>query len=136
MNPTSTPPPLPSCPKCGRRIAAWKLDHCVYCGAPFPAGFRDGVPEPEALKWLERPGLSIDASKQLELMKVVADDQVKKPRSLILALTGFSIPVFGVIFYLIYVLLQRYSPPVAVAVLLGGAGFLGYLVWNAAKLRG
>ena len=110
------------------------MDHCVYCGTPFPPGFRDGLPEPESLKWIERPGLSPEASKQLELMKVMPYDRVKQPRSLALALAGFSIPVFGAIFYLAYSMLQRYSQTAAVAVLLGGALVVGYLVWSAIRL--
>jgi len=40
---------LPSCPECGRRIAAWKKDHCVYCGTAFPPDFKQGFAEPEAV---------------------------------------------------------------------------------------
>ena len=109
------------------------MDHCVYCGTPFPTGFREGLPEPESLKWIERPGLPADASKQLELMKVLPDDRLRQPRSLVLALAGFSIPIFGAIFYLAYSMLKRYSAGTAVAVLLGGALVIGYLVWNAMR---
>jgi hypothetical protein len=130
----SSAPPLPTCPKCRRRIAAWKMDHCVYCGTPFPAGFREGVPEPESLKWIDRPDLSPDAFKQLELMKVLPDDKVRQPRSLVLALAGFSVPLFGAIFYLAYSMLKRYSEAGAVAILLGGAIVIGYLVWNAIRV--
>jgi hypothetical protein len=109
------------------------MDHCVYCGAPFPPGFREGLPEPESLKWIERPGLPPNASKQLELMKVLPDDRLRQPRSLVLALAGFSIPIFGAIFYLAYSMLKRYSAGTAVGVLLGGALVIGYLVWNAMR---
>jgi hypothetical protein len=126
-------PPLPTCPKCRRPIAAWKMDHCVYCGAPFPAGFRDGVPEPDSLKWIDRPGIPLDASKQLELMKVLPDEKVRQPRSLVLALAGFSVPLFGAIFYLAYAMLKRYSETGAVAILFGGVLVVGYLVWNAMR---
>jgi hypothetical protein len=107
------------------------LDHCVYCGAAFPPGFREGFPEPEALKWIDRPGLPPDLAKQLEVMKIVPFDPIRKPRSLVLAIAGFLIPVFGVVFYLIFALLRRYSPLLAVAVLLGGAALVFYLVWRA-----
>jgi hypothetical protein len=110
------------------------MDHCVYCGTPFPSGFRDGVPEPEALKWINRPSLPPEASKQLELMKVVPYGEVRRPRALALALAGFSVPVIGVVLYLIYSLLRRYSAPAAVVVLLGGAALLAYLLWRAANL--
>jgi len=132
----SSSPPAPVCPKCRRRVAAWKLDHCVYCGAAFPPGFRDGYPEPEALKWIERPELTPEAVKQLELMKVVPFEPVRKPRSIVLALAGFSVPVFGVIFYLMYKLVYRYSAAAAVAILLGGAFLVFYLLWRAARFPG
>jgi hypothetical protein len=111
------------------------MDHCVYCGAPFPAGFREGLPEPESLKWIDRPDLPADAFKQLELMKVLPDDRLRQPRSLVLALAGFSIPVFGAIFYLAYKMLARYSATAAVAILAGGVLVVGYLVWNALQSR-
>jgi hypothetical protein len=131
----SSVPPLPTCPKCRRRIAAWKMDHCVYCGAPFPPGFREGLPEPESLKWIDRPDLPVDAFKQLELMKVLPDERLRQPRFLVLALAGFSIPVFGAIFYLAYKMLARYSATAGVAILAGGILVIGYLVWNALQNR-
>lgn len=134
MSSSATPPSLPVCSRCGRRIAAWKMDHCVYCGTPFPPGFRDGVPEPDSLKWIQRPDVSPEAVKQLELMKVMPYEQARSPRALVLAMAGFSIPVLGVVFYLIYTLLRRYSSVAGYAVLLGGAVLLGYLVWRAAQL--
>ena len=70
-------------------------------------------------------------AKQLEVMKIVPFDPIRKPRSLVLAFAGFLIPVFGVVFYLIFALLRRYSPLLAVAVLLGGAALVFYLVWRA-----
>lgn len=109
------------------------MDHCVYCGTPFPQGFRDGVPEPDALKWVQRPDVSLEAVKQLELMKVMPYE-ARSPRALVLALAGFSIPVLGVVFYLIYTLLRRYSGVAGIVVLLGGAVLLGYLIWRAANL--
>jgi len=130
----SSAPPLPTCPKCRRRIAAWKMDHCVYCGSPFPAGFREGLPEPESLKWIDRPGLPADAFKQFELMKVLPDERLRQPRSLVLALAGFSTPVFGAIFYLAYRMLARYSPALAFGALAIGAFAIGYLVWNALRV--
>src|SRR5262249_12271248 len=132
----SNAPPLPTCPKCRRRIAAWKMDHCVYCGAPFPPDFREGLPEPESLKWIDRPGLPPGASKQLELMKVLPDDRGRSPRRLILALAGFSVPIVVVILYLAFSLLKRYSTTGAVGTLLGGAVGIGYLVWNAMRVKG
>jgi hypothetical protein len=126
-------PPLPACPKCGRRIAAWKMDHCVYCGAPFPSELKEGVPEPEALKWVERPQITPEAARQLEMMKVVRLDGKKPARSAGAVLTVLSIPVFGVIFYLLYALVARSSPGSALLVLLAGAIFIGYLLWVALR---
>ncbi len=124
-------PPLPACPKCGRRIAAWKMEHCVYCGAAFPAELKQGVPEPEALKWVERPQITPEAARQLEMMKFVPMDGKKPARSAAAVFTLLSIPVFGVVFYLLYALVRRSFPSSAVLVLLAGAVFIGYLLWAA-----
>ena len=131
----SSQPPLPSCPQCGRRIAAWKKDHCVYCGATFPADFKQGLPEPEALKWVDRPGIPPDAERKLEMMKVVPMDRAGKGKSLPAVVGLLSIPVFALLFYFLSVMLRRFSPLAASAVLASGAAFLGYLLWNLQKLR-
>lgn len=128
--------PGPLCPRCRRRIAAWKLDHCVYCGESFPPDLREGFAEPEALKWVERPGIPPDAARQLELMKVIPMEKDAKPRSVLRLLTLISLPVFAVLFYLLYQILRRYSPAFSVLVLVGGAGFLAYLVWSSAQASG
>jgi hypothetical protein len=133
MIPGVSTPPLPSCPKCGRRIAAWKMEHCVYCGAIFPPELKQGVPEPEALKWVDRPTVPPDAAKKLEMMKVVPLEQGRRPRSIAVVMTLLSIPVFAVVFYLLYSLVHRYSPATAGLVVAGGALFLGYLLWNVFK---
>ncbi len=125
-------PPGPLCPKCGRRIAAWRLDHCVYCGHVFPEGLRDGFPEPEALKWIERPSIPPEAARQLEMMKVVPFEKDKKPR-FVMGIALVSIPIFGTIFFLLYSLVRRYSPASAVLVLVGGVGFLAYLFWSLTR---
>lgn len=102
----------PVCPKCRRRIAAWKLNHCVYCGEVFPADWKAGLPEPEALKWVDRPEIPADAAKKLEMMKIVPMDG-KKPGG---GFVGFlASPTFKVAFYVI---------------LLGGAAFLGWVAWT------
>jgi hypothetical protein len=131
----SSQPPLPTCPQCGRRIAAWKKEHCVYCGAAFPPGLKDGFEEPEALKWIERPGIPADAARKLEMMKVVPMDGKPRARSLPILLGLLSLPIFAVLFYLLSLLLRRYSAGAATLVLVAGAGFLGYLVWNLHKAR-
>lgn len=128
--------PGPLCPRCRRRIAAWKLDHCVYCGESFPPDLREGFAEPEALKWVERPAIPPDAARQLELMKVIPMEKDAKPRSVLRLLTLISLPVFAVLFYLLYQILRRYSPAFSVLVLVGGAGFLAYLVWSSAQASG
>jgi hypothetical protein len=126
----SSQPPLPACPQCRRRIAAWKKEHCVYCGAAFPPGLKDGFEEPEALKWVERPGISPDAARKLEMMKVVPSDGRAKTRSLPVLIGLLSLPVFAVLFYLLSSLLRRYSAAASVTVLVAGVGFLGYLAWS------
>jgi len=118
----------PLCPQCRRRVAAWRLDHCVYCGAVFPADFREGFQEPEALKWVERPSLPVDAARQLEVMKVIPLE--KKGRSPAMLLGLLSVPVFAVLFYLLYRIVARYSAPSAMLVLVAGAGFIAYLFWS------
>jgi hypothetical protein len=125
----------PLCPRCRRRIAAWRLDHCVYCGERFPEGFRDGFAEPEALQWIERPDVPPEASKQLEMLKVVPFDQGPKGRSFSAIFGLLSLPVFAVIFYLLYGLVARTSPATAVLVVLAGLAFLGYLAWSFLRAR-
>ena len=122
--------PGPLCPKCRRRVAAWRLDHCVYCGEKFPDGFRDGFAEPAALRWIERPDVPPEASKQLEMMKVVGFDRDAKSRPAGTWLALLSLPVFAVIFYLMYAVVSRRSPGTAVLVLLAGVVFVGYLGWS------
>jgi hypothetical protein len=129
----SDPTPGPLCPRCRRPIAAWRLEHCIYCGEKFPPGLRDGFAEPDALKWVDRPAISPDAARQLELMKVVPPEGGKLPRSLPLVLTLLALPVFVILFFLLYSFLRRYSAPTAVLVLLAGVGCLAYLVWTAAR---
>ncbi len=106
------------------------MDHCVYCGALFPADFKQGLQEPDALKWIERPAIPPDAARQLEMMKVMPLEQDRRPGSIAKALALVSLPIFGVIFFLLYRLLQQYSAGIAVLVLVGGAVFLGYLLWS------
>ncbi|HKA35734.1 MAG TPA: hypothetical protein VKH43_02890 [Thermoanaerobaculia bacterium] len=131
----STQPPLPSCPECGRRIAAWKKDHCVYCGAAFPPDFKQGFAEPEALKWVDRPGIPADAERKLEMMKVVPMEGAGRGRSISTIIGLLSVPVFAVIFYLVSSTLRRLSPLAGSAVLAAGAAFLGYMIWRLQKLR-
>ena len=131
----SSQPPLPACPQCGRRIAAWKKEHCVYCGSVFPPGFKEGFEEPEALKWVERPGITPDAEKKLKMMKFVPLDGRERTRSLPMWIVLLSLPIFAVLFYFLSLLLRRYSAGAGTMVLVAGAGFLGYLVWNLQKAR-
>jgi hypothetical protein len=125
----------PLCPKCRRRVAAWRLDHCVYCGERFPEGFLEGHPEPPALRFIERPAIPPEATRQLELMKVVSMDKEPKSRSLGAAFGLLSLPVFGIIFYLLYGLVSRTSPASAVLIVIAGLGFLGYLAWSFFRPR-
>ena len=121
----------PRCPRCGRPIAAWRLDHCVYCGEPFPPDLKEGHAEPEALKWVERPSVPSDAAKQLEMMKFFPGDVRTAPRArpILVGVGVISLVVFAVIFGLLYLLLRRSAPSFGAFVLVLGAGFLAYLGW-------
>ena len=96
----SSAPAGPRCPRCHRPLAAWRLDHCVYCGEAFPADLKAGFTAPEALKWVERPALPADVSKKLEMMKVVPSQGPRKSRSFLAIAGVVSIPIFGAIFWL------------------------------------
>jgi hypothetical protein len=131
----SSQPPQPICPQCGRRIAAWKKEHCVYCGAAFPPGFKDGFEEPEGLKWVERPALPPEAARKLEMMKVVPLEGKPESRSLPVWIGLVTLPIFAVVFFLLYLNLRRYMPSVAGLVLVVEAGILGYLAWIFYRAR-
>ena len=123
--------PVPRCPQCGRHIAAWRKEHCVYCGAAFPPDLKAGFTEPEALKWVERPVLPPDATRQLEMMKVLPMERPKRSPAALLGL--LALPIFAILFYLLYRIVSHYSPSSAVLILLAGVGFLGYLGWTFFK---
>ncbi|HVQ54917.1 MAG TPA: hypothetical protein VMT25_07045 [Thermoanaerobaculia bacterium] len=131
----SAPTAGPRCPKCRRPLAAWRLDHCVYCGEAFPAELKQGHEAPDGLKWVERPALPTDLSKKLELMKVVPIEAGRKSRSLVTVIGLLSLPIFAAIFYLLYTMVRRMSPGTSLVVLLAGAGFVGYLAWIFARAR-
>jgi len=131
----SAPTAGPRCPKCRRPLAAWRLDHCVYCGEAFPAELKQGHEAPDGLKWVERPALPTDLSKKLELMKVVPIEAGRKSRSLVTIIGLLSLPIFAAIFYLLYTMVRRMSPGTSLVVLLAGAGFVGYLAWIFARAR-
>jgi hypothetical protein len=126
---------MPACPNCGRRIAAWKKEHCVYCGAAFPPGLKDGFEEPEALKWVDRPAIPPDAARKLEMMKVLPLEGTARARSLPAWIGLLSLPVFAVLFYMLYSLVRRYMPGAAGIVLAVEAGILGYLAWTFYRAR-
>jgi Flp pilus assembly protein TadB len=100
----------------------------VYCGESFPPDLKNGFQEPEALKWVERPAIPIDAARQLEVMKVLPWETRKKPRPGLLLAAGFSFALFVTIFVLLFLVMKRAMPSIAVLVLVVGAVFLGYLV--------
>ena len=131
----SAPTAGPRCPKCHRPLAAWRLDHCVYCGEAFPAELKQGHEAPDGLKWVERPALPTDLSKKLELMKVVPIEAGRKGRSLVTVIGLLSLPIFAAIFYLLYTMVRRMSPGTSLVVLLAGAGFVAYLAWIFARAR-
>jgi hypothetical protein len=125
----------PRCPRCHRPLAAWRLDHCVYCGEAFPAELKQGFQEPEALKWVERPPLPAEVSRKLEMMKVVPME-TRKPARNFVAIAGIvSIPIFGAIFYLTYTMLRQLSPATSLLILAAGVGVVAYLVYVFAKAR-
>jgi hypothetical protein len=123
------------CPQCGRRIAAWKKEHCVYCGAAFPPGFKDGFEEPEGMKWVERPAIPPDAARKLEMMKVVPHEGKATAGSLPIWIGLISLPIFAVLFYLLYSLFRRYIPGAAGLVLVVEAAILAYLAWIFYRAR-
>jgi hypothetical protein len=133
--PMSSQPTLPACPNCGRPIAAWKKEHCIYCGAAFPPGFRDGFAEPEALKWVDRPAIPPDAARKLEMMKVVPLEGAARTRSLSAWIALLSLPVFAVLFYMLYRLVRQYMPAASGIVLVVEAGILGYFAWAFYRAR-
>ncbi len=131
----SSAPAGPRCPRCHRPLAAWKLDHCIYCGESFPADLKQGHEAPEGLKWVERPPLPADVSKKLEMMKVVPSQAPRQSRNF-MAIAGIvSIPIFGAIFYLTYKMLRQLSPASSLLVLVGGIGVVAYLAWTFYKAR-
>jgi hypothetical protein len=130
-------PAGPVCPRCRRKLAAWRLDHCVYCGEKFPENIREGFTEPPALQYVERPAVPPDAVKQLEMMKVVEIGAAQKPKIRIAAvLVLLTLPVFVGIFYMLYRVVSRYSPSSAVFVIVAGLVFLGYAGWSLARKAG
>ena len=131
----SAPTAGPRCPKCHRPLAAWRLDHCVYCGEAFPAELKQGHEAPDGLKWVERPSLPTDLSKKLELMKVVPIEAGRKSRSVVTVIGLLSLPIFAAIFYLLYTMVRRLSPGTSLVILLAGAGFVAYLAWTFARAR-
>ena len=131
----SSAPAGPRCPRCRRPLAAWRLEHCIYCGEKFPADFKEGFEEPEALKWVERPALPSDVSKKLEMMKVVPSQAPRKSKNFLLFAGLLSIPVIGALFYLTYMLLRQVSPTSSLLILVAGVGVVGYLVWIFRRAR-
>ena len=131
----SAPTAGPLCPRCRRKLAAWKMDHCVYCGESFPADLKAGFEAPPGLQWAERPALPTDVSKKLEMMKVVPAQGPKKSKNL-LAIAGLiSIPIFAALFYLTYRLVSQLSPTTSLLILVAGAGVVAYLVWIFRRAR-
>ena len=62
------------------------------------------------------------------MMKVIPLE--KKGRSPAMLLGLLSVPVFAVLFYLLYRIVARYSAPTAMLILVAGAGFIAYLFWS------
>lgn len=100
----------------------------MYCGESFPPDLKKGFQEPEALKWVERPAIPVDAARQLEVMKVLPWEARKKPRPAFLLAAGFSFALFATIFGMLFLIMKRTMPSIGILVLVVGAVFLGYLV--------
>ena len=120
--------PGPRCPRCRRPLAAWRLDHCVYCGEKFPAELKEGFAAPEALKWVERPPLPTDLAKKMEMMRIVEAKAPKKTRTLTAIVGGLAVPVFVALFYLLYSMMKKLFPGGGLLVIVIGVGVIGYLV--------
>lgn len=69
------------------------------------------------------------------MMKVVSFEKSPRARPIGLVMGLLSLPVFGVIFYLLYALVSRRSPTTAILIPIAGLGFLGYLGWSFYKTR-
>lgn len=124
----------PLCPRCRRKLAAWRLDHCIYCGEKFPENLREGFTEPEALKFVERPAVSPDAARQLEMMRYVEIGAKPKQKTTVAAtLALLTLPVFAGVFYMLYRLVSRTFPSFAILIVVAGLVFLGYVGWTVAK---
>jgi hypothetical protein len=109
------------------------MNHCVYCGEAIPAELKAGFEEPEALKWVERPGLPADAHRQLEMMKVVPMEARKPVRNVGKIVGLLSLPIFAVLIYLTYTLMKQLSPSASTLILVAGAGVLGYVAYTFVK---
>jgi hypothetical protein len=125
----------PRCPRCHRPLAAWKLEHCIYCGEAFPPELKQGFAEPEALKWVNRPPLPPDVSKKLEMFKVVPIEKRKSSRNVVAIAGILSVPIFAAIFYFTYRMVRQISPASGLLMLVAGAGVVGYLIWIFARAR-
>jgi hypothetical protein len=87
------------------------------------------------LKWVDRPAIPPDAARKLEMMKVVPLEGTARARSLPALIGLLSLPVFGVLFYMLYALVRRIMPAASGIVLVIEAGILGYLAWAFYKAR-
>ncbi len=107
----------------------------MYCGETFPPDLKEGFQEPEALKWVERPAIPIDAARQLEVMKVLPWEAKKKSlHPALLFLGGFSFAAFAAIFVMLFLMMRNSMPSIGILVLIVGAVFLGYLVMAFRRL--
>jgi len=135
----SSASPGPLCPRCRRKLAAWKLDHCIYCGEKFPENLREGFAEPDSLKFVERPPVPSEAAKQLEMLKYVELGATAKSgsRKLGLFLVGLAFPVLLGLFYMLYRVLSRWLPTSA-GFIVGAVGLvvLGAVGWAVARASG
>ncbi len=68
-------------------------------------------------------------------MKVTPTQSRSKARNFIPIAALITIPIFAVIFFLTYRMVERFSPVAGLAVIVGGLGWIGYLAWIFQKSR-
>lgn len=111
------------------------MGHCIYCGEAIPPELKAGFPEPEGLKWVDRPPLPTDVSKKLEMMRIVPTEAPRKMKVAWAVAAGVAVPLLFVIFYLAYSLLRRFSPVSSTLIVIVGVAGAGYLAYNFLKSR-
>ena len=87
------------------------------------------------MKWVDRPAIPPDAARKLEMMKIVPLEGAARARALPAWIGLLSLPVFAVLFYMLYRLVRQYMPGASGIVLAVEAGILGYLAFAFYRAR-